>query len=79
MSEASAPSGGGPVGDGGDDAGITLWHAPLSRSMRVLWLLHELELPFKLNILDISGKQLREAEYAGIHPVGRAPAMKVRA
>ena len=75
MSDTDPPQNGGPV-ETGDD-GITLWHVPLSRSMRVLWLLNELGLPFRLNVLDITGKQMREADYAAIHPVGRAPALKV--
>lgn len=75
MSDAAPPASGGSVADG--DTGITLWHVPLSRSMRVLWLLNELELPFDLKVLDITGKQMREADYAAIHPVGRAPAMKI--
>ncbi|MRX50320.1 glutathione S-transferase [Paracoccus sp. S-4012] len=72
MSDAS-PEG----GQVEDDGGITLWHVPLSRSMRVMWLLNELELPFAVKLLDITSKQMREAEYAAIHPVGRAPALKV--
>jgi len=75
MADETPPASGGPTEEGG--AGITLWHVPLSRSMRVLWLLNELELPFELKLLDITGKQMREAEYAAIHPVGRAPALKV--
>jgi|GEM_PF-105584 len=69
------PASGGPVTD--DSREIILWHVPLSRSMRVLWLLNELELPFSLRVMDMRGKDMRAAEYAAIHPVGRAPAMQI--
>lgn len=64
-------------GPAGGDGGITLWHVPLTRSMRVMWLLNELELPFAVKVLDMTGKQMREPEYAAIHPVGRAPALQI--
>ena len=78
MSDAASapPASGGPV-KGADEDAIVLWHVPLSRSMRVLWLLNELELPFSLRVLDITSKDMRAAEYAAIHPVGRAPALQI--
>lgn len=77
MSEDTPPATGGPVEGDKGEGGITLWHAPLSRSMRVLWLLHELELPFELNVLDMMSGEMRRGDYAAIHPVGRAPALRV--
>ena len=50
---SAPPASGGPV-KGADEDAIVLWHVPLSRSMRVLWLLNELELPFSLRVLDIT-------------------------
>lgn len=72
--DAAPPASGGPVGD---DRGIILWHVPLSRSMRILWLLNELEAPFALRVMDLRSKDMRGAEYEAIHPVGRAPALQV--
>lgn len=72
---ADPPAHGGPVATSADE--IILWHMPLSRSMRVLWLLNELDLPFSLKVTDIRSSALREAEYAAIHPVGRVPALQV--
>lgn len=69
------PAHGGPVPAAADE--IILWHMPLSRSMRILWLLNELDLPFSLKVTDIRSAALREAEYAAIHPVGRVPALQV--
>ena len=73
--DAAPPASGGPVKD--DRGEIILWHVPLSRSMRVLWLLNELELPFRLRVMDLRSKDMRGAEYEAIHPVGRAPALQV--
>lgn len=72
--DAPPPAQGGPVDDG---QGIILWHVPLSRSMRILWLLNELELPFALRVMDLRSKDMRGAEYEAIHPVGRAPALQI--
>lgn len=60
-----------------DASGIVLWHVPLSRSMRILWLLHELDLPFSLRRMDLGRRDLQGAEYAAIHPVGRVPALRI--
>ncbi|AXC51287.1 glutathione S-transferase family protein [Paracoccus suum] len=54
-----------------------LWHVPLSRSMRVLWLLNEMDMRFELRVLDITSKDMRGADYAAIHPGGRVPAMRI--
>ena len=71
----------GPPREGGSDQakgeGIVLWHVPASRSMRVLWLMHELALPFDLRVMDLRSRTMREKEYEAIHPVGRAPAMQI--
>ena len=73
--DAMPPASGGPVKD--DNGDIILWHVPLSRSMRILWLLNELELPFALRVMDLRSKDMRGAEYEAIHPVGRAPALQI--
>lgn len=73
--EAPPPAQGDPVKDGREE--IILWHVPLSRSMRILWLLNELQLPFSLRVMDLRSKDMRAAEYAAIHPVGRAPALQI--
>lgn len=72
---AQPPASGGPVEGAGD--AIILWHVPLSRSMRILWLLNELDLPFSLRVMDLRSKDMRAAEYAAIHPVGRVPAIQI--
>ncbi|NNU81207.1 glutathione S-transferase family protein [Halovulum dunhuangense] len=54
-------------------SGIVLHHCPESRSMRSLWLLHEIGLPFRVVTHALS--DLRDPEYLAIHPLGRVPAL----
>ncbi len=55
---------------------LTLYHAPQSRSSRIVWLLEELEAPYELKIVDIprmdgSGK----ADPSNPHPDKKVPAI----
>ena len=59
-----------------DAPDLTLWHAPLSRSMRVLWLLEEIGCPYRLELIDLTDGSTRRPPYDAIHPVGRAPALR---
>ena len=52
-----------------------LYHCPEARSMRSLWLLHELGLDFELVELGFDMKSLRSPEYLAIHPLGRVPCL----
>ncbi|MCB1387247.1 MAG: glutathione S-transferase family protein [Nitratireductor sp.] len=54
---------------------ITLHHCHEARSMRTLWLLHEMGLDFDLRIYPF-GKALRAPEYLAIHPLGRVPCLE---
>ena len=51
-------------------------HAPNSRSVRALWLLNELELPYDVEIYPQGDKSKRTPEYLKIHPLGRVPALE---
>jgi len=55
---------------------ITLHHAPQSRSMRVLWLLNELGVDFRLVELPFD-KTLRRPEFLSLSPAGRVPALEI--
>lgn len=52
---------------------LTLYHCAETRSMRTLWLLHELGIPFDLVTMPFDHKHLRTPEYLAIHPLGRIP------
>ncbi|CUH85634.1 glutathione S-transferase family protein [Thalassovita mediterranea] len=56
---------------------ITLHHAHEARSMRVLWLLEELGLPYELQVYDFFDKSLRSDSYLALHPAGRVPAVEI--
>lgn len=55
---------------------ITLHHCHETRSMRSLWLLHELELEFALQVHPFD-KSLRAPQYLGLNPAGRVPALEI--
>ena len=57
-------------------AELTLWHVPQSRSMRSLWLLHEIGVDFHVEILDFFDGSMRGPRYGVITPVGRVPALQ---
>ncbi len=60
---------------------ITLYHAPRSRSSRIIWLLEELEAPYEIEIVPImrgdgSGSPAADS-YKAINPLKKVPAIKV--
>lgn len=55
---------------------IRLHHTPQTRSMRSLWLLHELGVPFELKSWPFD-KTLRSAEFLALNPAGRVPALEI--
>lgn len=55
---------------------ITLYHSPRTRSVRILWLLEELGLPYELVTIPFRREHLRSPEYLKVHPLGRIPAIR---
>ena len=55
---------------------ITLHHCHQTRSMRTLWLLHELDVDFHLRVRPFD-RSLRDPEYLSINPSGRVPALEI--
>lgn len=55
---------------------IKLHHVAESRSMRVLWMLHELNAEFEV-INHPFDKSLRDPLYLSVHPAGRVPALEI--
>lgn len=55
---------------------IRLHHCPQTRSMRSLWLLHELGVPFELETHPFD-KTLREEPYRSLNPTGRVPTLEI--
>lgn len=55
---------------------IRLHHCPQTRSMRSLWLLNELDVPFEL-VVHPFDRSLRSPEYLSLSPAGRVPALEI--
>jgi glutathione S-transferase len=54
---------------------ITLFHSPGTRSLRVLWLLEEMGLPYDLKSKAYDGAYFASAEFRAINPMGKVPAI----
>ena len=55
---------------------IILHHCHQARSVRSLWLLYEMDVPFTL-IMHEFGKELRSDAYLAKHPLGRVPCLEI--
>lgn len=55
---------------------IRLHHCPQTRSMRILWLMHEMGLEFEIEPHAFD-KTLRAPEYLVLSPAGRVPALEI--
>jgi glutathione S-transferase len=55
---------------------ITLYHSPRTRSVRVLWLLEELGVPYELQVVQFTAEALRSAQHLQVHPLGKVPAIR---
>ncbi|HFE48850.1 MAG TPA: glutathione S-transferase family protein [Chromatiaceae bacterium] len=58
---------------------LKLYHAPRSRSARVLWLLEEMGLAYELEIIpfrDLLAGKHRTPEYLALHPLGLVPLLE---
>ena len=55
---------------------IRLHHSPQTRSMRSLWLLHELGVEFEV-VTHAFDKSLRDPDYLALSPAGRVPALEI--
>src|SRR5471030_1964777 len=55
---------------------ITLYHSPQSRSGSIVWLLEELEVPYKTKIVDFRRMDgTGSSDPSNPHPHGKVPAM----
>ncbi|MCF6445286.1 glutathione S-transferase family protein [Nereida sp. MMG025] len=55
---------------------IRLHHCAQTRSMRTLWVLHELAVPFEV-VRHPFGKNLRDPDFLALNPAGRVPALEL--
>jgi len=54
---------------------IRIYHAPGTRSIRVIWLCEELAIPYEIVTVDFSPAYRASAEWRRMNPVGKVPAM----
>ncbi|HVX74959.1 MAG TPA: glutathione S-transferase family protein [Bradyrhizobium sp.] len=54
---------------------ITLYFAPASRAFTPRWLLEELDLPYKVQTIDIRRGGQQSADYLRVNPMGKVPAL----
>ncbi len=54
---------------------LKIYHSPLSRSSRVVWLAEELGIPYELEQLVMFSDEMQRPEYLAIHPLGKVPAI----
>ncbi len=55
---------------------VTLYFAPLSRALRALWMLEELEAPYELEVIDIRSPDHPSKELLKLNPMGKVPVIK---
>ncbi|MBB4658767.1 glutathione S-transferase family protein [Parvularcula dongshanensis] len=55
---------------------LTVYHAPPARSVRVVWLLEELGVPYETVAMPLDRKVLTGDEYRAVNPTGKIPALK---
>lgn len=54
---------------------LTLFHAPGTRSVRILWLLEEMGLPYQLRSLAYDSAYFASDAFRAINPMGKLPAL----
>ncbi len=55
---------------------LTIYHVRGTRSVRPIWLCHELELDFRIETVDFAGGYQNSAEWREISPAGKVPALR---
>ena len=55
---------------------MKIYHAPNTRSHRIVWLFEELGLPYELVLFKLGAPEMRAPEYRKVHPMGRVPALE---
>lgn len=54
---------------------LKVYHAANTRSIRVLWLLEELGVPYEKEMVEFTPANLQSPAYLAIHPLGKVPAI----
>ncbi|MFK7913343.1 MAG: glutathione S-transferase family protein [Pseudomonadales bacterium] len=54
---------------------LRIYHAPITRSLRVIWLCEELALPLDITPVDFSAAYRATPEWRAISPIGKVPVL----
>jgi glutathione S-transferase len=57
-------------------AQITLFHCPQSRSITALWMLEEIGIPYRVQIVDVRAGAGQSTDYLALNPMGKVPALQ---
>lgn len=55
---------------------LTLFYAPATRAIRVLWLLEELAQPYRLEVVNIWKGEQNAPAFRAVNPAGKLPAIR---
>jgi glutathione S-transferase len=55
---------------------ITIYHLGVSQSDRIVWLMEELDLPYRLEWFDRGADMMAPPPYRALHPMGTAPTIR---
>ncbi|MFK7898209.1 MAG: glutathione S-transferase family protein [Myxococcota bacterium] len=55
---------------------VKIHHAKQSRSMRVVWLAEELELPYDIVPIEMFSDAMKAPDFLKVHPLGKVPAIE---
>ena len=55
---------------------LKIFHAPRSRSMRVVWLCEEASIPYEAESFPVRGDYMASDDFAAINPTRKVPAIK---
>ena len=55
---------------------MKIHHAPNTRSVRAIWLMEELGLPYEIEMYKLGDPSMRAPDYLKVHPMGRVPALE---
>lgn len=54
---------------------LTVYHATFTRSVRVIWLLEELGVPYQVEKLEFDSEERRTGSYVSVNPFAKLPAL----
>lgn len=55
---------------------LTIYHVPMTRSCRIIWLAEELGLDYQLHSMELFSDEMSAPDYLAVHPLGKVPAIK---